>query len=108
MAVPARARSADVTVASWGRAVPGVTHERPPAVCRRCKGGSGQPGDARYPWALAPARRGPPVTSPARSRYFMRDHAPGGARRAPRALDASKETPHPRVSRQVCAVPVDA
>ncbi len=28
---------------------------RPPAVRRRCKGGSGQPGDVRVPRALAPA-----------------------------------------------------
>jgi hypothetical protein len=50
MAVPRTgARPEGVTVASLGRAVPGVTHARPPAVCRRCKGGSGQLGDVEMP-----------------------------------------------------------
>jgi hypothetical protein len=60
---------------------------RPPAVCRRCKGGSGQPGDVRRPRALRPLPLSAPDRHLARHAYLARDHAPDGARRAPRALD---------------------
>jgi hypothetical protein len=55
----------------------GVMHGRPPAVCRRCKGGSGQPGDTRRPRALVPA---PPSAA---SRHYARQVALPRARRRP-------------------------
>jgi hypothetical protein len=82
------------TAASRRRAVPGVTHGRPPAVCRRCKGGSGQPGDVRCPRALAPAPAERAHRHLARQAYLARDHAPDGARRAARALERRIESPH--------------
>jgi hypothetical protein len=88
MAVFLQARSAGVTAADWGRAVPGVALRRQPAVRRRvlrqsCRSGRGEcPAGAR----ARPAERAF-VTSPVETRHLARDHAPPGARRARRALD---------------------
>jgi hypothetical protein len=65
---------------------------RVPQVQRRsCQPDRGQrPASASRP----PRRARPPVTSPARARYLAWDHAPDGARRAPRAVEDVRESPH--------------
>jgi hypothetical protein len=83
-----RAHSAGVTAVSWGRAVPGVTHGRQPAVRRQVLRRGCQPGRGGCP---AGARARP--AERARHRFACQprclawDRAPNGARRAPRALE---------------------
>jgi integrase len=92
MAFPARARSAGVTAASGdgqcrGRAR--AAARRAPQVLRRsCQsdGGESPAGASRPSPQRAPGRYLAPCTQ------LVPDHAPDGARRAPRALDDARHT----------------
>jgi hypothetical protein len=71
-----------------------VTHGRSPAVCRRCKGGSGQPGDVRRPRALAPAPPGVVACQLAARALPCAGARAARRRRAPRAFKDARDIYH--------------
>ena len=97
-------RPVGVTAASWCGPVSGVTCARPPAVAVFGLRRSGRTGNGEGPSGRIARLPAWPLSSlpiPVRGGASGLP-SPPGARRAPRALDASEETPHPTARLSVC------